>query len=75
MRNMIKIYKATFRSYTNCLRDTVSSNEKDSHGFPKEYIHLKNNAGELIIKEDSIDHYRGFGGGYETLTFVGFMEE
>jgi hypothetical protein len=61
----VKIYSVLFREYTNGLRDTVHSEE-----FNK-YLETR----DLLIREHEFDYYKKFGGGFEALTFVGFMTD
>ena len=69
----VKIYKVTFRNYTNALKDTVS-NRKEEDAFSLDtggeaYIE----ADDLLITEDEIEAYQQFGGGIAHMTFVGWL--
>ena len=71
-----KVYSVEFMNYTNCLRDTVSTEpEKDENGVINfmgiEYLDVKDG---FLVRESELDKYRVFGGGYNSIHFVGYMD-
>ena len=65
----IKIYSVVFVEYTNCLRDTVSTNEEDLGKV--EYLEIPKTG--LLIREDELDEYKKYGQGFKSITLVGEM--
>jgi hypothetical protein len=73
MKKLVKVYSVIFMQYTNCSRDTISNNKKDT-----EYITVNEHGFEnapFLIKENDIDKYKDFGGGIKELIFAGYMED
>lgn len=71
--SLVKVYSVTFMQYTNCSRDTISNNKKDT-----KYITVNEHGFEhapFLIKENEIDKYKDFGGGIKELIFAGYMED
>lgn len=66
------LYRVTFREYTNCLHNTVSTNEKEIG--KSEYVECDKD-GSLIIRESEFDFYKRFGNGIATMTYLGFIYE
>lgn len=62
-----KVYAVTFMQYTNCLNDTVSTNNDD--WTKSEYLNIGKET--FLVKESDLDKYKKFGNGYKTLIFVG----
>jgi len=73
---MEKIYAVKFRRYTNCLQDTVS-NGKDDHTLEdlKDTKYLNVGKDPFLIRESDFEKYKEFGGGFESLTYVGMLSE
>jgi hypothetical protein len=65
----IKIYSVVFVEYTNCLQDTVSTNEEDLGNV--EYLEIPKTG--LLIREDELDEYKKYGQGFKSTTLVGEM--
>ena len=72
MKRFEKVYAAEFRSYTNCLNDTVSDYEESKDIAKTKYLTV--GMEPFLIKESDIPKYQCFGGGYRSLNFVGNME-
>ncbi len=72
MKRIEKVYSVEFRSYTNCLRDTVSDYEETEDIAKTKYLTV--GIEPFLIKESDIPKYQHFGGGYRNLHFVGNME-
>ena len=64
----VKIYKVTFLSYTNFSKTAVSNQAEDCKNL--KCIDVKS---PFLIKEDDISYYQQFGGGFESIQFVGFL--
>lgn len=73
MKRFEKVYAAEFRSYTNCLKDTVSDHD-EAKGITNSTRYLTVGFEPFLIKESDIPKYQCFGGGYRSLVFVGNME-
>ena len=65
----IKIYSVVFVQYTNCLRDTVSTDEEDWDKV--KYLTIPKTG--LLIREDELDEYKKYGQGFKSITLVGEM--
>jgi len=69
MKEKIKIYSVSFRD-----ADYVTKNVSNSTSYSQpisEYIFLEGE--DLLVREDQIEDYKSFGGGIETLRFVGYL--
>ena len=64
----MKIYSVTFNEFTNYMKDTVS-NRKQIGSNDDQYIGLGSQP--LLVTEDQIEAIKQYGGGIETLKFVG----
>lgn len=62
------VYSVTFNRYTNCMRNTVSNNNKTL-----DYVDINPDI-PLLIFEDEIEKYQQYGGGISHLICVGEME-
>ena len=71
----VKIYKITFRRYTNFSHDTVSDRTDESYSDHTTSKYLSIGSDPFLIREDEIEKYRYWGCGIESLTFVGHMLE
>ena len=71
----LKIYSATFISYTNSSKDTVS--DWDGEGYPKigETSYLSVGQDAVLIREEDLQKYQKYGQGYRDLHFVGYLLE
>lgn len=67
---MEKVYEVEFMQYTNCMKDTVSDNNKEI-GKTK-YINVGKEP--FLIKESDFDKYMKYGGGFRIVRFVGNIE-
>ena len=67
----VKLYKITFRRYTNASRDTVASYTNSCTG--PEYLECENDGGKgfIICSEYDIVYYQKFGMGIDTMEYVG----
>jgi len=67
----VKLYKITFRRYTNASRDTVASYTNSCTG--PEYLECENDRGKgfIICSEYDIVYYQKFGMGIDTMEYVG----
>lgn len=68
-----KVYKVTFMTYTNVMKDTVS----DWDGKPSNISKVKClSVGKepFLVRESDLDKYRCFGDGYRDIQFIGNME-
>lgn len=66
-----KVYHAEFMEYTNTTKNTVAKYGPDKF---KDTEYLNVGPDPFLVKESDIDKYKGFGGGYKVLMFVGFIE-
>lgn len=69
-----KVYSVEFMEYTNCMKDTVSDidrNELCTDWSKANYLEVGNS---FLVKESDIQKYQKYGGGYRSLTFVGWIE-
>lgn len=65
----MKVYNVEFMSYTNCMHDTVSKKPGDIHN--NEYLNVGREG--FLVREDELEKYRQYGGGFRSVTFVGNM--
>ena len=63
---MEKIYQVEFLSYTNCMRDTVWSEEDNKY--------LDIGKEPFLIRESEFSEYMKFGNGFRIVKFVGNLE-
>jgi len=65
-----KIYAVSFLEFSDVLHRTVSDRPPDAElGARHTYIDLSN--GPLLVRESELDYYRKFGGGYDSIKYVG----
>ena len=64
---MDKLYAVTFIKYTNYCKNCVSDEDGNYIDIPED--------GPFLIREKDIEKYMKFGGGFESLKFVGFSPE
>lgn len=64
---MEKVYEVEFMNYTNCMRDTVSNDEKEIGNM--KYIDVGKEP--FLIRESEFDKYMKYGGGFRIVRFVG----
>lgn len=69
LKSATKLYEVTFREYTNWTKNTIS----DGKGLQSDYIEVDN--GSLIIADYEFEYYKQFGGGFNTIRFIGFRYE
>ena len=72
--SLVKVYSVTFMQYIDCLKDTISNNNKKDTKYITVIEHGFEHA-PFLIKEYDIDKYKDFGGGIKELIFVGYMED
>ena len=65
---MKKVYRVEFMKYTDYGKTRVASNTQ-----ALDYIDTYK--GDLLIFEDEIERYQGYGGGIKSLNFVGYIQE
>jgi len=67
----VKLYKITFRRYTNASRDTVACYENSCTG--PEYVQCENDGGKgfIICSEYDIIFFQKYGMGIDTMEYVG----
>lgn len=65
--DMEKVYLVDFLNYTNCSYDTVRHNKEDM-------VFLDAKRGQFLVRESELDYYmRNWGGGVETIKYVGMI--
>lgn len=64
---MEKIYEIEFMEYTNCMKDTVWSNNIQDC----KYLNIGKEP--FLIKESEFEKYRKYGKGFRVIRFVGNM--
>lgn len=64
---MEKVYEVEFMKYTNCMRDTISNDEKEIGNM--KYINVGKEP--FLIRESEFDKYMKYGGGFRIVRFVG----
>lgn len=62
-----KVYEVEFMKYTNCMRDTISNDEKEIGNM--KYINVGKEP--FLIRESEFDKYMKYGGGFRIVRFVG----
>ena len=70
--SLVKVYAVTFMRYTNGLRDTVYNTKTNQY---LDVIEDNNYSGSFLIKENDLDHYKDYGDGFESVKFIGYMED
>ena len=71
LNESVKLYKITFRRYTNASCDTVACHENSCTG--PEYVHCENDGekGFIICSEYDIGFFQKYGMGIDTMEYVG----
>ena len=76
MMKEIKMYSVIFREHTNYARDCVTNlnpRPETETGVHKE-VYLKADH-EFLVREDELEGYRKFGGGFALVKFAGWTYE
>lgn len=68
----VKMYKITFRDYTNACRNVVSYYDKGQFNYLDTTKDYTGDDGYLIIREDEIEKYQQYGNGIKEMEFVGY---
>lgn len=71
MENLEKVYVVEFMHYSNAMKDYVSNNADTE----KDVKYLNVGREPFLVKESDLEKYRGYGGGFRSITFVGNIEK
>jgi len=61
----MKIFKVTFIEYKNINKTVITNGVREAY-TPN---------GELLVKEEDLEYWMKFGGGFNTLQFIGDVQE
>ncbi len=70
---MEKVYEVEFMNYTNCMKDTVRTDDEEKYLNEGKYLKVGQNP--FLIKESEFDKYMKYGNGFRIVKFVGNIEE